>query len=803
MRKVFISYAYESPEYVDWVASLAERISVAGFEVRLDRAEDSPESSWGEFMHRGLADVDAVLVLCSPEYRRKFESGDSSGVSVEASILLRTLHLRKQTIVPAISLGEPHEVVPSVLDGWEYIDLQDFNKFESNLDRILRRLSGVPTVQLTKPASEFVPSVKQVSAVTGPYQSKSEFPIETLNQGFLAEFREYFVRKDGSEKPLVPLTLVDSSGRSSESTNEDFRGERVAVVVGEFGSGKSVLAYSKLSESPATSLLTRCRSTAVKDKSETFAVWAERCAFSEAKRLGINGALSEKSISNFLSNKESVVIVDGVDELCFSSGDSAARWLSESMNLLPCRFIVTTRPVSLNGMLTVVPSSRLHPKPFASVTGWSAVVESYAVFRIDPLTDDKVALIAGPEMTDRVEMLLGSDFLGSAARRPVLLDLLLGEDDIEDSLAGITDLFSGIIDRWVETHRVTSEVAFKKIQSFLEDLAVHMWLAGTRHVSTEFAQRLLAERDVEIIVEIEQCSFLTYGADRTISFSHNLFLEYLVARRILEDLVRFRNAILYSAPLPELASAILVVMLEARLLVEPVPDKAAERMSRIEWVDIPAVQPFRVSKYCVSRREYQEFLVRRPLMVTPNHEPGAVLNWIKNLPDPDWVVADIEGYLESTRHTFPAWESESHLDLPVVFVSYFDARMFAFDLGSRIPTFSEWLSASTNVGVKPTAFPWGNEPDPSKANVLDNPMRDSSFPLANVQQFEQGATRAGVVQMVGNVAEWSDHWADELRGRRLICGGAFMLSLDESRPGTIQSSLPAIRRNFVGIRLAS
>jgi serine/threonine-protein kinase len=58
-------------------------------------------------------------------------------------------------------------------------------------------------------------------------------------------------------------------------------------------------------------------------------------------------------------------------------------------------------------------------------------------------------------------------------------------------------------------------------------------------------------------------------------------------------------------------------------------------------------------------------------------------------------------------------------DLPKVGITVADARAYAKQVGKRLPTSLEWERALR--GTQGALFPWGDQKDPSKANVDDNP----------------------------------------------------------------------------------
>ena len=84
-KTLFISYSHDSEAHKAWVKKFAEDLAARGnFEILLD--QDLPKGfPLTRFMEQGLANADKVLVIGTPEYKQKSETG--KGVAFEGSII--------------------------------------------------------------------------------------------------------------------------------------------------------------------------------------------------------------------------------------------------------------------------------------------------------------------------------------------------------------------------------------------------------------------------------------------------------------------------------------------------------------------------------------------------------------------------------------------------------------------------------------------------------------------------------------------------------------------------------------------
>ena len=175
------------------------------------------------------------------------------------------------------------------------------------------------------------------------------------------------------------------------------------------------------------------------------------------------------------------------------------------------------------------------------------------------------------------------------------------------------------------------------------------------------------------------------------------------------------------------------------------------------WEDSPRryhektmqVAPFYIDKFPVTNAQFKQFVD------ATHYAPRDPINFLR-----DWK-----------NGTFPAgWDNR-----PVTWVSLEDARAYAAWAGKRLPHEWEWQFAAQ--GTDGRAFPWGsqwipaNMPTPALGRTMS---REGYGPGPDpVDAHPQGASPFGVMDMVGNVWQWTDEFVDEHTRAAVLRGGEY------------------------------
>jgi len=170
------------------------------------------------------------------------------------------------------------------------------------------------------------------------------------------------------------------------------------------------------------------------------------------------------------------------------------------------------------------------------------------------------------------------------------------------------------------------------------------------------------------------------------------------------------------------------------------PGEDAPRRNHLAAMTLP---PFYMDRTPVTNAAFAKFLA------ATHYQPADDHNFLKA-----WV-----------QGAYP----EGSGNQPVTWVSIEDARAYAAWAGKRLPHEWEWQYAAQ--GTDGRLYPWGNAWDATAVPTPDQ-GRTMRAPT-DVDAYPRGVSPFGVMDMVGNVWQWTDEYRDLHTRAAIVRGGSF------------------------------
>jgi formylglycine-generating enzyme required for sulfatase activity len=237
-------------------------------------------------------------------------------------------------------------------------------------------------------------------------------------------------------------------------------------------------------------------------------------------------------------------------------------------------------------------------------------------------------------------------------------------------------------------------------------------------------------------------------------------------------------------------------------------------------LDLP---DYRISRYLVTNAQYQVFVDAGGYRTRRYwREAEAAGLWQKGkLTCYTWLPGKrkyVRGDVDAPHDYGQPFSLSNH---PIVGVNWYEALAYchwltevwraegkiAEDEVVRLPTEAEWEKAAR--GTDGRRYPWGDDPDPNRANYDETGINSTSA----VGCFPHGVSPYDCLDMAGNVWEWTTsllqkypYRADDGRedlsssDSRVLRGGSWIYNRVDARSASRLSRYPDLRDYFIGFR---
>jgi iron(II)-dependent oxidoreductase len=173
--------------------------------------------------------------------------------------------------------------------------------------------------------------------------------------------------------------------------------------------------------------------------------------------------------------------------------------------------------------------------------------------------------------------------------------------------------------------------------------------------------------------------------------------------------------------------------------------EAQQLLSKDQWAELDSMVEIPAGQFTMGTD-----LARADAQDQPAHRVSLPSYWIDKYPVTN---AQYARFVAATSRRPPLdWKEgrvpRGELLYPVTMVTWYDAAAYAKWAGKRLPTEAEFEKAGRGSDAR--RWPWGDKMDPTRLNTYYNVGS-----ATNVNAYPKGASPYGVMDLAGNVNEWT------------------------------------------------
>lgn len=180
-EKVFVSYSWDSLEHQQWILELVNKLRDEGYDANFDRGITSTSTvNLNQMMIEHMRDDDYIIMVLTDKYTAK-ANGFEGGVGFETLLSLPIIQQNLDKLV--ILIKQPDYVkknIPFHLQGINYLDFSDPEKFDERFEELVYRLQKVQMFEL-KPIGQKKVRQPQKEIVTAANTIVKDLKIPKLN----------------------------------------------------------------------------------------------------------------------------------------------------------------------------------------------------------------------------------------------------------------------------------------------------------------------------------------------------------------------------------------------------------------------------------------------------------------------------------------------------------------------------------------------------------------------------------------------------------------------------------------------
>ncbi len=135
MKKIFISYKWETDKRNNWVEKLYTDLRTFGLDAKLDKFEVAPGDSFSDYMTRNISDANAVIFIITKKSKKAVESGKGAlAFEMQISNARKMANKDNFSIIPILREGAES---PNYLSDHRYLDFRNDSKYNESLKYLI------------------------------------------------------------------------------------------------------------------------------------------------------------------------------------------------------------------------------------------------------------------------------------------------------------------------------------------------------------------------------------------------------------------------------------------------------------------------------------------------------------------------------------------------------------------------------------------------------------------------------------------------------------------------------------------